>query len=96
MITEPNFQDSKTWRLNLELKFILHILMHPSERGSNEKCNQLIRYCIPKGTDINFLDIELIKFVQLVINNKKRKILGLFFKIYFIVKFGYRYCIFII
>ena len=52
---------------------------HPyasSERGSNEKCNQLIRYYIPKGTDINSLDIELIKFVQLGINNKKRKILG--------------------
>lgn len=52
---------------------------HPyasSERVSNEKCNQLIRYYIPKGTDINSLDISLIKYIKLGINNKKRKILG--------------------
>ncbi len=47
-----------------------------SERGSNEKCNQLIRYYIPKGTDINKVDASLIEEVQLGINNKKRKILG--------------------
>lgn len=49
---------------------------HPyasSERVSNEKCNQLIRYYIPKGTDINFLDISLIKYIKLGINNKKKK-----------------------
>lgn len=52
---------------------------HPyasSERGSNEKCNQLIRYYIPKGTDINKVDASLIEEVRLGINNKKRKILG--------------------
>jgi len=52
---------------------------HPyasSERGSNERCNQLIRYYIPKGTDINKVDASLIEQVQLGINNKKRKILG--------------------
>ena len=46
------------------------------ERGSNERCNQLIRYYIPKGTDINKVDASLIEQVQLGINNKKRKILG--------------------
>lgn len=49
---------------------------HPyasSERVSNEKCNQLIRYYIPKGTDINSLDISLIKYIKLGINNKKKK-----------------------
>lgn len=46
------------------------------ERGSNEVCNQLVRYYIPKGTDINTLDKSIIKMVQLGINNKKRKILG--------------------
>lgn len=46
------------------------------ERGTNEITNQLIRYYIPKGTDINTVDKELIKQIQLGINNKKRKILG--------------------
>lgn len=46
------------------------------ERGTNEITNQLIRYYIPKGTDINTVNKELIKQIQLGINNKKRKILG--------------------
>lgn len=46
------------------------------ERGTNEITNQLIRYFIPKGTDINTIDSGLIKEIQLGINNKKRKILG--------------------
>lgn len=46
------------------------------ERGTNEISNQLIRYSIPKGTDINTLDKSFIFDVQLKINNKKRKILG--------------------
>lgn len=46
------------------------------ERGTNEITNQLIRYYIPKGTDINTVDKDLIREIQLGINNKKRKILG--------------------
>lgn len=46
------------------------------ERGSNERCNQLIRYYVPKGTDINTLDMKFIEMIQYGINNKKRKILG--------------------
>lgn len=46
------------------------------ERGSNEKCNQLIRYYIPKGTNINDIPKETINFIQQGINNKKRKILN--------------------
>ncbi len=46
------------------------------ERGSIEVCNQHIRYYIPKGTDINTLDKSFIRFIQLGINDKKRKILG--------------------
>lgn len=46
------------------------------ERGTNEITNQLIRYYIPKGTDINTIDRSFIKEIQLGINDKKRKILG--------------------
>ena len=46
------------------------------ERGSNENSNQLIRYFIPKGTNINTLKKDFIRDVQSKINNKKRKILG--------------------
>lgn len=46
------------------------------ERGTNEVTNQLIRYFIPKGTDINKLNKDFITDIQFQINNKKRKILG--------------------
>ncbi len=46
------------------------------ERGTNEITNQLIRYYISKGTDINTIDKSLIREIQLGINHKKRKILG--------------------
>lgn len=46
------------------------------ERGSNENANQLIRYYVTKGTDINTLEKDFIESVQRNINNKKRKILG--------------------
>lgn len=46
------------------------------ERGTNEISNQLIRYFIPKGTDINTIDKSFIWYMQYQINNKKRKILN--------------------
>lgn len=46
------------------------------ERGTNEITNQLIRYYIKKGTDINTVNKDLIRMIQKGINNKKRKILG--------------------
>ena len=46
------------------------------EQGGNENCNGLVRYFIKKGTDINTLDKNFIRDINLKINNKNRKILG--------------------
>ncbi len=47
-----------------------------SDRGSNENCNQLIRYFIKKGTNFNTISKEYILDINKRINNKKRKING--------------------
>lgn len=46
------------------------------DRGSNENCNQLIRYFIKKGTDINTISKDTTININNKINNKKRKILN--------------------
>lgn len=69
---------SKYEELEKKLK-IKCFFAHPYssyERGSNEKCNQLIRYYIKKGTPINSLPRKYIRQIQIEINQKKRKILG--------------------
>ncbi len=43
------------------------------ERGSNENQNRFIRQFIPKGTSINNITDEYIRYVQDYINNKLRK-----------------------
>lgn len=71
------FKDIEQKPGNKELKTKVYFA-HPyasSECGSNERCNQLIRYFVSKGTNINTLSKEYIKMIQLGINDKKRKIL---------------------
>ena len=46
------------------------------DRGSNEICNQLIRYFIPKGTNISEISNDYILDMNKKINEKKRKIHG--------------------
>ena len=45
-------------------------------QSSNENCNGLIRYFIPKGTDINSIPPSQTTYINKAINNKKRRILG--------------------
>ena len=48
----------------------------PWERGTNEKQNALVRYFIPKGTDMTNLSEEDVQRVEDWINTLPRKILG--------------------
>lgn len=48
----------------------------PWQRGSNEYTNRLIRYYIPKGTDIDKISEEKIKEIQDKLNNRPRKCLN--------------------
>ena len=48
----------------------------PWERGTNEKQNALVRYFIPKGTNMTNLSEEDVQRVEDWINTLPRKILG--------------------
>ena len=46
------------------------------ERGTNENINKMIRRFIPKGTDIDKISKERIKYIENWINNYSRRIFG--------------------
>lgn len=46
------------------------------ERGTNENINKLIRRFIPKGTDIDEISEERVKYIENWINNYPRRIFG--------------------
>ena len=48
----------------------------PSERGSNENANGLLREFFPKGKTMSKVTEEYVKQAQNALNNKHRKILG--------------------
>lgn len=48
----------------------------PTERGSNENMNKLLRRWIPKGVEMDTVDPAYIQFVQDWINNYPRRLLG--------------------
>lgn len=49
---------------------------HSCDRASNENCNGLVRYFIPKGVNINKISKKQTMDINDKINQKKRKILG--------------------
>ena len=48
----------------------------PSERGSNENQNGLIRRHVPKGTDLSTISDEETKRIEAWLNNYPRKMFG--------------------
>jgi len=46
------------------------------ERGTNENTNGLIRRYLPKGTDFNEIDENILMIIQEKLNNRPRKIIG--------------------
>ena len=46
----------------------------PWERGTNENTNALVRQFFPKGTNFNKISKEQLKEVQILLNNRPRKI----------------------
>ena len=48
----------------------------PSERGSNENQNGLIRRHLPKGTDLSTVSYEETKRIEDWLNNYPRKMFG--------------------
>jgi hypothetical protein len=48
----------------------------PWERGTCENTNGLIRQFFPKGTDFNLVPLKQIRWVEKLLNERPRKILG--------------------
>ena len=48
----------------------------PSQRGTNENTNGLLRQYFPKGTDLSRWDAEEIAAVEAALNARPRQILG--------------------
>jgi IS30 family transposase len=48
----------------------------PSQRGTNENTNGLIREYLPKGTDLSLCSAAQLKTIEDALNNRPRKILG--------------------
>lgn len=46
------------------------------ERGTNENINGLVRWYLPKGTDLSKIPTEQIALIESLINNRPRKCLG--------------------
>jgi len=70
-----NFAYDETME-TLELKWYFAHPYHSWERGTNENTNGLIRWYLPKGTDLATISDETIKSIEDALNNRPRKRLG--------------------
>src|SRR5204863_8896189 len=48
----------------------------PSQRGTNENFNGLVREYLPKGMDLSTVSAEQLRSIEDKLNNRPRKILG--------------------
>lgn len=81
LITETSFPDGKISKSSRDQKkkrtnVYFGRPYHSCDRASNENCNGLVRYFIPKGVNINKISKKQTMDINDKINQKKRKILG--------------------
>jgi IS30 family transposase len=72
--TEMSTHQSLAKRLHIDIFFCDPY--KPSQRGTNENTNGLIREYLPKGTDLSLYSAAQLKTIEDALNNRPRKILG--------------------
>lgn len=72
--TEMSTHQDLARRLHIDIYFCDPY--KPSQRGTNENTNGLIREYLPKGTDLSIYSDAQLKRIEDALNNRPRKILG--------------------
>jgi transposase, IS30 family len=72
--TEMSTHQDLAKRLHLDIFFC--DAYEPSQRGTNENTNGLIRQYLPKGTDLSLYSAAQLKTIEDALNNRPRKVLG--------------------
>jgi transposase, IS30 family len=72
--TEMSTHQDLAKRLHIDIFFC--DAYEPSQRGTNENTNGLIRQYLPKGTDLSVYSAAQLKTIEDALNNRPRKILG--------------------
>jgi IS30 family transposase len=72
--TEMSTHQNLAKRLHIDIFFCDPY--KPSQRGTNENTNGLIREYLPKGTDLSLHSAAQLKIIEDALNNRPRKILG--------------------
>jgi IS30 family transposase len=72
--TEMSTHQDLAKRLHIDIFFC--DAYEPSQRGTNENTNGLIRQYLPKGTDLSVYSAAQLKTIEDALNNRPRKVLG--------------------